>query len=158
DEFVSEKDGFYTVSTLVKIEEAQREQLFSLFQDTQNVLLIDRQEINETFLGQLKDDFNDLINYSLFVILLLLLLFFRRIELVLVSAIPIVLTAIVTVGVLVLLQVQLNIFSLIVCTLVFGIGVDFSIFMTSALQKKYTGFKVDISTYRASILLAVFTT
>lgn len=158
DEFVSEKDGFYTVSTLVKIEEAQREQLFSLFQDTQNVLLIDRQEINETFLGQLKDDFNDLINYSLFVILLLLLLFFRRIELVLVSAIPIVLTAIVTVGVLVLLQVQLNIFSLIVCTLVFGIGVDFSIFMTSALQKKYTGFKVDISTYRASILLAVLTT
>ena len=158
DEFVSEKDGFYTISTLVKIEEEQREQLMAVFQNTENVLLIDRQEINETFLGQLKNDFSDLINYSLVVILLLLWLFFRRIELVLVSAIPIVLTAIVTVGVLVLLQIQLNIFSLIVCTLIFGIGVDFSIFMTSALQKRYSGYKVSLSTYRVSILLAVLTT
>lgn len=158
DEFVSENDGFYTISTLVKIEESQREQLMAVFQNTENVLLIDRQEINETFLGQLKDDFGDLINYSLIVILLLLWLFFRRIELVLISAIPIVLTAIVTVGVLVLLQIELNIFSLIVCTLVFGIGVDFSIFMTSALQKRHTGYNVSISTYRASILLAVLTT
>ncbi|MEX0997077.1 MAG: MMPL family transporter [Flavobacteriaceae bacterium] len=157
-EFVSESNGFYTVSTLVKVDEDQRGQLVSKFQNFEGVLLIDRQEINETFLGQLKDDFGSLINYSLLVIFLILWLFFRRVELVLVAIIPIVITAIVTVGVLVLLQIELNIFSLIVCTLIFGIGVDFSIFMTSALQKKYTGFTTDLRTYKASILLAVLTT
>ncbi len=158
EEFISETDGFFTVTTIAKIEESQREDLFLKFKGVEGVLLIDRQEINETFLGQLKDDFGELINYSLIVIMLLLWLFFKRIELVLVSVIPIVITAIVTVGVLVLLQIELNIFSLIVCTLIFGIGVDFSIFMTSALQKKYTGLKIEISTYKASILLAVLTT
>lgn len=158
DEFVSENDGFFTVTTLVKIEENQRENLFLKFKDVEGVLLIDRQEINETFLGQLKNDFNELINYSLIVILLLLWVFFKRIELVLVSIIPIVITAILTVGVLVLFQIELNIFSLIVCTLIFGIGVDFSIFMSSALQKKYTGLPVEMRTYKASILLAVLTT
>lgn len=157
-EFVSESNGFYTVSTLVKVEEDQRDQLVSKFQDFEGVLLIDRQEINETFLGLLKDDFGTLINYSLLIIFLILWLFFRRVELVLVAIIPIVITAIVTVGILVLLQIELNIFSLIVCTLIFGIGVDFSIFMTSALQKKYTGFTIDLRTYKASILLAVLTT
>jgi 1-acyl-sn-glycerol-3-phosphate acyltransferase len=158
EEFISEKEGFFTVLTIAKIEDHQREDLFSKFKDVEGVLLIDRQEINETFLGQLKDDFGELINYSLIVIILLLWLFFKRLELVLISIIPIIITAIVTVGMLVLLQIELNIFSLIVCTLIFGIGVDFSIFMTSALQKKYTGFRVHISTYKASILLAVLTT
>ncbi len=157
-EFVSESNGFYTVSTLVKVDEEQRQQLVSKFQNFEGVLLIDRQELNETFLGQLKDDFGSLINYSLLVIFLILWLFFKRIELVLVAIIPIVITAIVTVGVLVLLKIELNIFSLIVCTLIFGIGVDFSIFMTSAFQKKYTGFTIDLRTYKASILLAVLTT
>lgn len=157
-EFVSESNGFYTVSTLVKVDESQRANLVSKFQNLDGVMLIDRQEINETFLGQLKDDFGSLINYSLLVIFLILWLFFKRLELVLVAILPIVITAIVTVGTLVLLQIQLNIFSLIVCTLVFGIGVDFSIFMTSALQKRYTGFNIDLRTYKASILLAVLTT
>ncbi len=158
DEYVAQKEGFYTVTTIVKISDTQREKLFSDFKNTEGVLLIDRQEINEAFLGQLKNDFTDLVNYSLVVIVLLLWLFFKRIELVLVSIIPIIMTAIVTVGIFVMLGIQLNIFSLIVCTLIFGIGVDFSIFMTSALQKKYTGYKVKLATYKASILLAVITT
>ena len=55
-------------------------------------------------------------------------------------------------------DIQLNIFSLIVCTLIFGHGVDFSIFMTSALQKEYSTGKNEMGTYRTSILLAALTT
>ena len=124
----------------------------------QKVIAIDRQQMNETFLGKLRDDFNDLISYSFLAVILILFVFFRRIELVIISTIPIVITGVVTAGIMSIFNIQLNIFSTIVCTLIFGHGVDFSIFMTSALQKEYTNGHDEMPTYRTSIILAALTT
>lgn len=157
-EFVTEKEGFFTISTLVKVNEKQREALVQKLFKNKDLILIDRQKMNETFLGELKNDFNLLVNYSFVAVVLILFLFFRRIELVIISCIPIVITGLVTAGIMGIFDIQLNIFSLIVCTLIFGHGVDFSIFMTSALQKEYSTGKNEMGTYRTSILLAALTT
>ena len=158
NEFITEKDGFYTISTIVKVAENQRDTAVKELSAKPDTVVIDRQQMNETFLGGLKDDFTTLINYSFVAVLLILFAFFRRIELVLISSIPILITGIVTTGIMGMFDIRLNIFSTIVCTLVFGHGVDFSIFMTSALQKEYTYGRREMATYRTSILLAVLTT
>ena len=158
NEFVSEKDGFYTVTSVVKVSNEQRDSFLAKMGREKDVVAIDRQQLNETFLGKLKDDFNSLINYSFIAVVLVLFVFFRRIELVMVSTIPIVITGIVTAGIMGIFGIQLNIFSMIVCTLIFGHGVDFSIFMTSALQKEYTTGRNEMPTYRTSIILAALTT
>src|SRR5690606_6552963 len=98
-------------------------------------LVIDRQALNEQYLGALVNDFNALVTYSFVAVFVILLVFYRRIELVLVASIPIGLTGFITAGIMGLLNIPFNIFSTIVCTLVFGHGIDFTIFMTSALQK-----------------------
>lgn len=157
-EFITQKNGFYTVSTIVKVSKNQRDATVKELSSMPKLMVIDRQQMNETFLGGLKDDFNSLVNYSFVALLLILYMFFRRIELVLISSIPIIITGVVTAGIMGMFNIQLNIFSTIVCTLVFGHGVDFSIFMTSALQKEYTTGKNEMATYRTSILLAVLTT
>jgi len=157
-EFVSQKNGFFTVSTLVKVTPKQRDAFIKSAKAQKNVIAIDRQQINETFLGELRTDFNKLVNYSFIAVVLILFFFFRRIELVIISCIPIVLTGVVTGGIMGIFNIELNIFSTIVCTLIFGHGVDFSIFMTSALQKEYTNGKNEIAIYRTSIILAVITT
>ncbi|WDF68481.1 1-acyl-sn-glycerol-3-phosphate acyltransferase [Sphingobacterium oryzagri] len=157
-DFAAEKDGFYTLSTLVKLDESQRITFLDALKKTDDVLVIDRQNLNEHFLGQLRNDFNRLVGYSFFAVLLILWIFFRRIELVLLSAIPIALTGLITTGLMGLFGLEFNIFSAIVCTLVFGHGVDFSIFMTAALQKQYSTGRDELQTYRTSILLAVLTT
>jgi len=157
-DFISEKEGLYSVTTLVKTDENRREEVLQRFKNEPSMLVIDRQQLNETFLGNLKNDFNRLVNLSFIAVLLILFVFFRRVELVLISAIPIGLTGLVTAGFMGLLGIDLNIFSTIVCTLVFGHGVDFSIFMTSALQKEYTNGKDEMPLYRTSVLLAVLTT
>ncbi len=157
-EFVASKNGFYTVSTLVKVDNAKRDAFVRHIGDQAGVLAIDRQQMNETFLGNLNVDFTRLVNYSFIAVVLILFVFFRRIELVLVATIPIAITAIVTAGIMGMFNIRFNIFSMIVCTLVFGHGVDFSIFMTSALQKQYTDGKNEIAIYRTSIILAVITT
>lgn len=158
DEFVASKNGFYTITSIAKVSNEQRDKFVKDISNQTSVLAIDRQQMNETFLGKLRDDFNLLVNYSFVAVLLILFVFFRRIELVLVSVIPIALTGIVTGGVMWFLDIQLNIFSTIVCTLIFGHGVDFSIFMTSALQKEYTTGKNEMPIYRTSIILAALTT
>lgn len=157
-DFISEKDGFYTISTLVKLEESNRDAFLEQINKLENVISIDRKQLNETYLGQLKSDFNNLIDYSVIAVVLILWFFFRRFEWVLFSMTPIALTGLVTAGLMGLFNIEFNIFSAIVCTLVFGHGVDFSIFMTSALQKEYTTGKNELQTYRTSILLAVLTT
>ncbi|KQB38824.1 1-acyl-sn-glycerol-3-phosphate acyltransferase [Flavobacterium aquidurense] len=157
-EFVTEKNGFFTISTLVKVTPEQRDAFVKSASAKKNLIAIDRQQMNETFFSTLKTDFNSLVNYSFVAVILILFFFFRRLELVLVSCIPIALTGIVTAGIMGIFGIQMNIFSMIVCTLIFGHGVDFSIFMTSALQKEYTTGKNEIAIYRTSIILAVITT
>jgi 1-acyl-sn-glycerol-3-phosphate acyltransferase len=156
-DFLSERDGFYTFSSILKIDEANRNELLKLLQK-EDLVIVDRKHLNEQFLGQLKDDFLYLMNLSFAVIFIIMLLFFRRIELAILAMVPIVCTGLITAGIMSLLNIELNIFSTIVTTLILGLGIDFSIFMTSGLQIKYTTGKNELSVYRTSILLAAFTT
>lgn len=157
-EFLSSENGFYTVSNVVKVDEKKRDAFIKDIEKKHDALAIDRQQMNENFLGLLKRDFNTLINYSLLAIILTIIVFFRNFELTVLTMFPIVLTGIVTAGILYFLGLELNIFSTVVCTLVFGVGDDFSIFLTKAMQKEHTTGKNELPTYRISIILAVFTT
>ncbi len=157
-EFYSASPGMHTLSTIVKVDEAQRAQFISNVEKHNEVLAIDRQQINENFLGLLKDDFNNLINYSLIAVILIFLIFFRNTDLTVMAVIPIVLSGVVTAGILYFMGLELNIFSTIVCTLIFGAGVDFNIFLTQALQKEISTGKDQLPLYRVSIILALITT
>ncbi len=157
EEFFAEKDGFITFSSIVKLEEANRDTLVQLLSN-EGVIVVDRKNLNEQFLGRLRDDFVLLINLSFLAVFIILLIFFRRVELALISMIPIVLTGLVTAGAMYFLGIEFNIFSTIVTTLILGIGIDFSIYMTSGLQHEFTTGKEVLKTYRTSILLAVITT
>ena len=157
-EFMSSENGFYTVSNVVKVDENKRDVFIKDIEKKHDAIAIDRQQMNENFLGLLKRDFNTLINYSLLAIILTIIVFFRNFELTVLTMFPIVLTGVVTAGILYFLGLELNIFSTVVCTLVFGVGDDFSIFLTQAMQKEHTTGKNELPTYRISIILAVFTT
>lgn len=157
-EFLSNENGFYTVSNVVKVDDKKRDAFIRDVEKKHDALAIDRQQMNENFLGLLKRDFNTLINYSLLAIIVTIIIFFRNFELTVLTMFPIVLTGVVTAGILYFLGLELNIFSTVVCTLVFGVGDDFSVFLTQAMQKEHTSGKNELPTYRTSIILAVFTT
>lgn len=158
EEFVARKSNFYTISTLVKVPKEKRDHFVLSLENEPNLVVIDRQKTNETFLGMLKDNFESLVNYSFIAVFLILLISFRRIELVIVSIIPIMMSWIFTLGVMGMFGLEFNIINIIVCTLIFGIGVDYSIFMTTALQKQHTFGKIELPSYRTSILLSLATT
>jgi len=158
DEFVASKNGLYTISNLVKVRPNLRDTFIKEIKKQKNIVVIDRQETNQVFLSALKSNFEKLVNYSFILIFIVLFLTFKRIELVIVSIIPIAVSWLITTGTMGLFSIQFNVINIIVCTLIFGIGVDYSIFMTMALQKEHTFGKIELPTYKTSILLSVATT
>jgi uncharacterized protein len=158
DDFVAEDEGFTTITSLVKVDEPKVSKVREAFKEQTNVLAIDRQDMNETLLGNLKNDFNNLIGYSLVVVLVLLLLFYRSFSLTLVTAVPIFLTWFITIGIMGVLKIEFNIFNIIISTFIFGLGIDYCIFITNGMLTEYrTGAKV-LPVYKTSILLSVLTT
>ncbi|MEM9143722.1 MAG: 1-acyl-sn-glycerol-3-phosphate acyltransferase, partial [Bacteroidota bacterium] len=73
-------------------------------------------------------------------------------------ALPIFLTWFVTVGLMGLLNMDFNIFNIIICTFIFGLGVDYSIFMTNGLLAELRTGEPALNTHRTSIILSVITT
>ncbi len=158
DDYIVHDDNGTTITSLVKVDDDHIDAIREIFEVSPNTLLIDRQQVNETFLGNLKNDFNSLIGYSLIVVLFILLLFYRSLSLTVVTSIPIFLTWFLTVGIMGLFHIEFNIFNIIICSFIFGLGVDYSIFITNGLLTEYrTGEKV-LHTHKTSILLSVITT
>jgi len=157
-DYINTNSSFTTVTSMVKIKEQNLQKIFDVFKDKENVMLIDRRQVNETFLGNLKNDFNELIVYSFIAVILVLLLFYRSISLTLITSIPIAFTWLLTIGIMGLFHLEFNVFNIIISSFIFGLGIDYSIFMTNALRKDYTYGSKEIGTYKISIILSVITT
>jgi len=158
EDFVAEKNGLVTMTSLVSVDRSHLNEVRELFKGKANILTIDRQQMKESFLGGLKEDFNGLISISLFIVILILLLYFRSISLTLVTGIPIVLTWLLTIGVMGMFGLELNIFNIIICTFIFGLGIDYSVFITKGLLHELKTGEKELKTYRTSIILSVITT
>ena len=158
EDYINTKGDFFTVNSLVKLDPVRTKAVNETFENISNTILIDRQGVNETFLGNLKNDFNRLIGYSVLAVLLILILYYRSFSLTLITALPIFLTWILTVGIMGLFNIHFNIFNIIVCTFIFGLGVDYSIFMTNGLLTEIRIGERTLPTHRTSIILSVITT
>ncbi len=156
DDYVSTKNDFTTITSLVKVKNKQH--LIDTFKDQEQVLLIDRKQLNESFLGHLKTDFNSLIGYSLIVVLIILLIFYKSVSLTLVTSIPICLTWLLTIGLMGAFNLEFNIFNIIISTFIFGLGIDYSIFITNGLLHEYRTGEKALTSHKTSILLSVITT
>ena len=158
DEYILDNKELKTAVSLVKIDENKIDHLKDVVGKIPNAILIDRKEISETFLGGLKDNFSTLLYYSFIAIVLIIFLFFRNIELTLLTITPIAITWLLTLGLMGIFGIEFTIFNVIITTFIFGLGVDYSIFMTNALVKDYTYGSEEIKTYKTSIILSVITT
>jgi len=158
EEFVTEEERFATVVSAVKVAHENVEKVNTALNKVSNTVVIDRKQLNEDLLGNLKNDFNILIGYSLIAVVVLLLVFYRDPMLTLLTALPIAITWVITLGIMKVFGIDFNIFNVIISTFVFGLGVDYSIFITNGLIKEHTYNTKELNTYKTSILLSVITT
>lgn len=158
DEFISSDKNLTTITSILKTEKQQTEALISELSKNENVLVIDRKHLQETFLSNLEADFNKLFFISSIVIFIILLLFFRSLELTLITNIPIFVGWLVTLGMMGVFGLNFNAFNIIITTLIFGLGVDYSIFVTRGLIEKYTYGIDEMPAFRSGILMSALAT
>ena len=84
----------------------------------------------------INDDFNIAVWISSLFVLLILLVSFRNIITALLSFIPMVLSWFMVQGYMAIIGLEFNLINIIISTFIFGVGVDYSIFITEGLLKQ----------------------
>jgi 1-acyl-sn-glycerol-3-phosphate acyltransferase len=157
-DYLIESEEKSAVITLIKAGREQKEILGKSIKETETVFLFDNQKLTEGLFSVVKSQFHVLILLSSLIVFAILLLSFGRIELAVISFVPIVLSWVWTVGIMGLFNIQFNIFNIIISSFIFGLGVDYSIFITKGLLHKLQFNKNNIHTFKTSILLSGITT
>jgi len=154
----SEDGELFTITSAIKISAENLEGMVEMFKQQQGILVLVRQQMNQSFLGTLKDNFNQLILYSFIVVFVILLLAFKDIKLTLITLIPIAVTWVIALFFMVILNIHFNVLNIIISTFIFGLGIDYSIFITTGLNERLKFSNDVLKTYKTSILLSVITT
>ena len=105
----------------------------------------------------LNDDFNTILGISSVFVFLVLLVSFRSIPVALIAFLPMGLSWYVVQGIMGIFGVQFNLINIIIATFIFGIGVDYSIFVMTGLIAKAKGEDDNLLTYhKTAIFFSAF--
>jgi len=150
-----------TKTTLITTVVASQEQLAGVkseLRKIKGVEIFDRGELAEELLTMVKDDFNYILLISASIVFITLLIVYGRIELTILSFLPMVISWIWILGIAAILGIKFNFVNVVITTFIFGLGDDFSIFVTEGLLSKYKFGKDTLRSYQSAIVLSALTT
>lgn len=141
-----------------KVDDAQKAKLLQGFEHNEHIWIIDRQSLINKFAAVINSDFQYVLTISSLLVLIVLFHMFGRIELALITFLPMIISWVWILGIMGMNAIHFNIVNIILCTFIFGLGDDFSIFMTEAKLSEYKLGKQNLGIYRFAILLSCITT
>jgi 1-acyl-sn-glycerol-3-phosphate acyltransferase len=156
--YISEGQQMATVTTILKVRQGDKPLLYDALKGEESSFIFDKQYLTSTFMDILNADFNKLVIISLLIVFLVLLITYGRLELALITFIPMFISWIWTLGIMGLFGMKLNIFNIIITSFVFGLGVDYALFSIQGMLQKYKYGHSDIDSYRSSVLMDALTT
>lgn len=157
-EWQTSADSVTMLITQVRMADAAKETVYKAFRENEEVVIFDRAYFANKWVSAINDDFYLILYLSSFLIFFALLISYGRIELTLMSFLPMLISWVIILGLMGILGIEFNIINIILSTFIFGIGDDFSIFIMDGLQTKYrTGQKV-LNSHKTAIFFSAFTT
>ncbi len=145
------------VMNAVKVNKISRPELYARLQKG-GAIILDKQIITNSFVETLYADFNHILIYTALLVFVSLMISYGRLELTLITFLPMLITWIWILGIMALCGLQFNLINIIISTFIFGLGDDFSIFTTDGLMKKYAEGKETLTSHKVSIFLCAATT
>ena len=158
NEWQTSADSITMLISQIRISDQNKETVYQNFSKTQDVVIFDRSYFANKWVSAINDDFYLILYISSFLIFFALWFSYGRIELTLMSFLPMLVSWVIILGLMGILGTEFNIINIILSTFIFGIGDDFSIFIMDGLQNKYrTGQKV-LNSHKTAIFFSAFTT
>lgn len=158
NEYIAQSDSLTMITSVLKVREEDKPIVYDALSGYEELVVFDRQSLTSSFMEGLKDNFNTLIILSLLVVFLILTLSFGRIELGIITFIPLLISWVFTLGIMGLLGISFNIFNVVISTFIFGLGIDYAIFCMRGLLQEYQFGREKLQSYKTSILLSGITT
>ena len=114
----------------------------------------DVSDVGSNLVNDLQDDFNYILYVCGFVVFFFLWLSLGRIELAVLSFIPLTVGWLWILGMMDLAGVKFNIVNIILATFIFGQGDDYTIFITEGLMYEYAYGRKRLKSYRRSVIIS----
>jgi 1-acyl-sn-glycerol-3-phosphate acyltransferase len=157
-EWMDEREGLFTITTIIRVAPESAAAVYSAFSDLPSVVAFDRMKLTSEFVERVKRDFDKLVMLSMIFVVLLLWLSFGRIELAILSSVPMFMSWLITLGFMGVSGIRFNIFNIIVSSFIFGLGVDYSILIMRGILADYTYRTSALPVYKVSVIISSATT
>ncbi|MDO4758112.1 MAG: 1-acyl-sn-glycerol-3-phosphate acyltransferase [Rikenellaceae bacterium] len=142
----------------VELDPDKKEAVYAAIRAVGNSSIIDRGYFSAQMVETANDDFNFLLLISSLIVFVALLISYGRIELALMTFLPMCITWVIILALMALFDIRFNIVNIILATFIFGIGDDFSIFIMDGLLADYTKGEKVLTTHKTAIFFSAFTT
>jgi len=157
DDYIIENDKTFTIVTLVNTDPSSKTAVYEQLKKVP-AQAFDRQMLANLFVGYVNADFNFIVMFTAILVFMSLLISYGRIELTLITFVPMFVTWIWILGIMGLVGIHFNIVNVMVSTFIFGLGDDYSIFIMDGLQQEYKTGKKNLPSIRTSVFLSTVTT
>lgn len=158
NDYITEENGQTSIITIAKVTQENKDEIYNAINENSSLVMFDKEYLTTKFLDLLNTEYNNLLNISLILVFSILLLSYGRLELGLISFVPIILSWVWTLGLMGIFGVKFNIVNIIISSLIFGLGVDYSIFIKHGLLQEYKYGIKNLPAYKTSIFISAVTT
>jgi len=117
-------------------------------------VVIDAMYYTNDMVKVMHEDFNTTLAVSSLFVLVVLLLSYRNIILALIAFLPMGLSWYIVLGSMVFLGMEFNLINIVISTFIFGVGVDYSIFIMDGLLIKYRTGEATLMYHKTAIFLS----
>ncbi|MBL0049107.1 MAG: MMPL family transporter [Bacteroidetes bacterium] len=158
DNYISETAHQTSVVSLIKVDAQHEDAVVHAFRENESLSVFNKKYMTEKFIEIIQNNFNKILIFSSILVLITLLISYGRIELALITYLPMLISWILILGIMAICGIKFNIINIIISTFIFGLGDDYSIFIMDGLLGEYKNGKENLTSYKTSIFLSAFTT
>jgi uncharacterized protein len=155
---IDESDEKFSALTVVTATKSGLTELKSTLSKNPDFVILDRSDLAAKMVETVEADFNYILLVSSGLVFLILLINFGRIELTLITFLPMLLSWIWILGFAGWMGISFNLINVVVTTFIFGLGDDFAIFITEGKLAKFVSGKKSLGSFTTGIVLSAITT
>ncbi|GEP96450.1 trifunctional MMPL family transporter/lysophospholipid acyltransferase/class I SAM-dependent methyltransferase [Chitinophaga cymbidii] len=157
-DFVTIKEGASAVISLLKVAPDRKDEVYAALDSQPQTVIFDKQYTANRLAEIIRDEFSTIAWMTSLLVFAALLLSYGRIELALITFIPMLFSWVWILGIMGLFGIPFNIVNIILSTFIFGLGDDYSIFTMDGLQQEYKTGSKHLPSFKSSIFFSAITT
>jgi len=156
-EWIEVSDSSKILIGRLLLDEDAKSEVYAAISGIPGTMVVDRAWFSSIMLENTVNDFNYILLISSLIVFVFLLVSYGRPELTLLTFLPMCISWVIILGLMAIFDIKFNVVNIILATFIFGIGDDFSIFITDGLLQEYKCGQKLLGAHKTAIFFSAFT-